>query len=76
MLYNHDDTAFSHFIKQLVFWLSLIAMFSLFIFILTSDTDLPQQKMIVELDIKDKINICAPLVSEEKPSFNHKNYEF
>lgn len=76
MFHSSDDTAFSRFTKQLVFWASLCAMFALFIFILTTDATLPQQKMTVEINIKDKINICAPEQVEVRQAFNHRNYDF
>lgn len=73
MLYNAFDTKFSRLIKQMIFWLSLAAMLGLCAILLSSETKLPQHKISINIDIKDKINICTP--SKEKGSDHRKLYD-
>lgn len=75
MLYNAFDTKFSKVTKQLIFWLSLAAMVGLFLFLLNSETRLPQQQITVEIDIKDKINICTPQEENKDESYFRKLYD-
>jgi len=74
MLYNSSDTNFSKLTKQLIFWLSLASMVGLFLFLLSSETKLPQRKISINIDIKDKINICTP--AKEKEPDHRKLYDF
>ena len=74
MLYNIHDNNFSKIFKQLVFWLSLGAMFGLFIFLLQSEMKLPQHQITLEVDIKNKVNICSP--DNPKELRQKKIYEF
>ncbi len=69
MLYNAFDTKFSKITKQLIFWLSLAAMLGLCMFLLSSETKLPQRQISIDVDIKDKINICTP---GEEPQLEQK----
>ncbi len=74
MLYNAFDTNFSKLAKQLIFWLSLAAMAGLFLFLLSSEAKLPQRKISIDINIKDKINICTP--AKPKESDHRKLYDF
>jgi len=74
MFYNNSDSTFSKVIQQLVFWLSLGAMFGLFIFLFSTEIKLPQHQISIEIDIKNKINICAPKNKAELQ--RSKTYEF
>lgn len=74
MLYNIHDSGFSKILKQLVFWISLSAMLGLFVFLLGNEVKLPQHQIVLELDIKNKVNICAP--KDDKELVSKKLYEF
>jgi len=74
MLYNIHDSNFSKIIKQLIFWLSLSAMFGLFIFLLKDEVKLPQRQITIDVDIKNKVNICSP--NNPKELRQRKLYEF
>ncbi len=74
MLYNLHDTGFLKTLKQLIFWLSLTAMFGLFIFLLQNEIKLPQRHITLEIDIKNKVNICSP--DDPKDLKQKKIYEF
>ncbi len=73
MLYNSHDSLFSKVTKQLVFWLSLSAMLGLFVFLLSNEVKLPQHQISIDIDIKNKINICVP--ENEKELKRKKPYE-
>ncbi|HLD76567.1 MAG TPA: hypothetical protein VI861_00380 [Rickettsiales bacterium] len=60
MLYNIGDNNFSKIIKQLIFWLSLASMSALFIFLLDHEVKPSKRPMTIEIDIRNKVNICLP----------------
>ena len=66
MLYNFNDNRSSRIIKLLVFWLSLGAMFLLFAVLLRNEIKPIQKASSIEIDIKNKINICLPEEGEIK----------
>lgn len=74
MLYNIHDTNFSKIVKQLVFWLSLSAMIGLFVFLLKNEIKLPQRQITLEIDLKNKVNVCLP--DDPKDLKQKKLYEF
>ena len=74
MLYNIHDTNFSKLLKQLVFWLSLSAMVGLFVFLLKNEINLPQRQITLDVDIKNKVNVCLP--DNPKEVRQKKLYEF
>lgn len=60
MLYNVNDNKFSKITKQIAFWSSLFFMFVLFLFLLNNETRPSKKQITVEIDIKNKVNICLP----------------
>ncbi len=66
MFYHPSDNKSTVIIKHLIFWISLIAMLVLFVFLFRDDSKLPQREIIVQIDIKNKVNICLP--EDEKDS--------
>lgn len=74
MLYNIHDTKFSRLLKQLVFWLSLAAMIGLFVFMIQNEVNLPQRQISLEIDLKNKVNICSP--DNPKDLSRKKLYDF
>ncbi len=74
MLYNIHDNTFSRTFKQLVFWLSLLAMLGLVAFLFKDEIKLPQHRITLVVDLKNKINICTP--DNPKELREKKLYEF
>lgn len=74
MLHNSYDSKFKKITKQLIFWLSLGAMLALFIFLLKNEIKPKQHHINLEIDIKNKVNICTP--ENPKDLFKRKLYEF
>jgi len=74
MFYDSYDNKFTKILKQLVFWLSLSSMTALFFYLITADTALPQRQITLEIDLKNKINICSP--DENSRLIEKKFYEF
>ena len=60
MLYHPSDSKITIIIKHLVFWSSLIVMFGLFLFLFHDEINIPQREISLEVDIKNKVNICSP----------------
>ena len=50
--------------QYVVLWVSLFAMFALFILLFRADFKMPQKTVTQKIDIKNKINICLPDDSE------------
>lgn len=46
--------------QYVVLWVSLFAMFALFILLFRADFKVPQQQVTMSIDIKNKVNICLP----------------
>ena len=69
MFYHPQDNKLTITIKHLAFWTCLISMFVLFIFLINDDAKIPQKEVVVEIDIKNKVNICLPEDSFPKKSF-------
>jgi hypothetical protein len=69
MFYNPYDEKKLH----LAFWISLIAMFALFIFLFNDNIKIPQKEVTLEIDIKNKVNICVP---EDEKIFEESFFDF
>ncbi len=46
--------------QYVVLWVSVFVMLALFVFLFSADTQVPQKNVTVEIDVKNKINICKP----------------
>ncbi len=55
--------------QYIVLWVSLFVMLALFVFIFSADTKIPQKNVTVDVDIKNKINICQPQEKEFEEQF-------
>ena len=73
MFYHPFDSKLTIFLKHSVFWAALIAMFALFVFLVSDDTKLPQREIILKIDIEDKVNICLP---EDEKIFQRSFFDF
>ncbi len=51
--------------QQAILWISLMAMFGLFVTLFSTDFKVPQKIVTLPVDIKNKINICLPEASKE-----------
>ncbi len=60
MFHNPYDSTVIKIIKHFLFWVSLSCMIYFGLYLLTTDFTLPKRKITVELDIKNKINVCLP----------------
>ncbi len=47
-------------LKLTIFWFFLISVFTLLIALYEHEVKKPSQKISIEIDIKDKINVCKP----------------
>ncbi len=74
MLYSHDDSKSARIIKHIIFWTSLFFMFGLFIFIVFDENKMPQRQVRIEIDVKNKVNICLP--DEKDKSFEKSFFDF
>jgi hypothetical protein len=60
MFYSPDDSKATRISKHVIFWIGLGSMFALFVFLFSSDLSIPQREVNVEIDIKNRVNICLP----------------
>lgn len=60
MFYYTHDSKIINAVRHIVFWTSLFAMFGLFAFVVFTDENISQKEKVVQLDLKNKINICTP----------------
>lgn len=70
MFYHPKDNKITIITKHFVFWLSLSMMAVLFLFSFHDEIKIPRREISQEIDIKNKVNICAPENPKEfKDSF-------
>lgn len=68
MFYHPNDNKITVITKHLIFWVSMFVMCGLFLFSLNDDIKIPQEEVILEVDIHNKVNICTA----EKDVFEKK----
>lgn len=66
MLYNFENTLFSRILRVIIFWLAIFCMFYLFAIIVRDESKPKQNQKIIEIDIKNKVNVCLPEEDESK----------
>lgn len=66
--YSSDNRVIAA-MQYIVLWVSLFAMFALFILLFRADLKVPQKTVSVKIDIKNKVNVCLP----EDPDFPEEN---
>lgn len=69
MFYHPQDNKLTIAIKHFAFWIALVSMFVMFIFLVSDDTAIPQKEVFLEVDVKNKVNICLPEEDFPKNSF-------
>jgi hypothetical protein len=70
MFYNPHDSKAMVISKHVIFWIGLTAMFGMFILLFTGDFLIPQHEVNIEINIKDRVNICLP----EDDKFDKKSF--
>ncbi len=60
MFYHQSENKLTIIIKHFAAFIALISMAALFIYVILDDVNAPQQEMVIEIDVKNKINICLP----------------
>lgn len=74
MFYHPHDTKIAAFTKHLAFWIGLCSMFALFIFLtISEEIEAPQKEVTLEIDIKNRVNICLP---EDEENFEETIFGF
>ncbi len=69
MFYHPQDSKITIAIKHFAFWTALISMFVMFIFLLSDDAKILQKEVTLEIDVKNKVNICLPEDNFPKKTF-------
>jgi hypothetical protein len=69
MFYHPDDSHATMILKHLAFWLCMFVMVGFFVFLFHDDLKVPQKKIIIPIDITNKINVCTPEDSENSAEF-------
>ena len=73
MFYHPSDNKSTIITKHILFWTGLISMFVIFIFLFTDEIKIPQKEVTLEVDIKNKVNICRP---EDEKIFKKSFFHF
>lgn len=73
MIYHPRENKVTKIIKLVAFWMSLFAMFWLFILMFHDDIKIPQKSVTVKLDMKNRVNICLP---EDDEVFSESFFDF
>lgn len=60
MIYHPQESKVTKFVKIIAFWSSLLAMLWLVILIFHDDVQVPQKEVVVNIDVKNRVNICLP----------------
>lgn len=60
MFYHPNDSKFTIILRHSAFWIALLSMFAMFLFFLGDEINIPQKQVVVEIDVKNRINICLP----------------
>ena len=63
MIYHPHESKFTKFIKIIAFWGSMFCMLWLCIMVFHDDVEIPQKEVTLNLDVKNRVNIC--LTEEE-----------
>ena len=69
MFYYPHDNKITRILKHLAFWTGLLLMFLFFVFLINDEAKIPQKEVILEIDMKNKVNICLPADDFPKEDF-------
>jgi hypothetical protein len=72
MFHHPSDSRSLTLFKQIFFWVSLVAMFLIFIILFNDDLQIAQKELSIDLEIKDQVNICRPNNFNDSESFKKK----
>ncbi len=66
MIYHPQESKVTKFIKIVAFWTSILGMLWLVILIFHDDVKVPQKEVVVNIDVKNHVNICLPESKDEE----------
>jgi len=65
MIYHPQESKVTKIIKVLAFWSSILGMLWLCVLVFHDDVQIPQKEVTLNVDVKNKVNICLPEDEEE-----------
>lgn len=60
MPFHSNDKRVIAVMQHAILWVSIFVMFALFILLFRADFKVPQKTVTMQIDVKNKVNICLP----------------